>query len=87
MKKHQDKHHRLEASNGGGNTQDNISCVNSSEHVAWHIIFKNYHAKIKCQIINETWLDPDYKFICVEAEKYDEVVELLRICNLFGGLK
>lgn len=60
------KHHRKCRSNGGTNHQDNLSYVEEDQHRAWHRLFKNYPAHKIAEIINETWIDPQFKVVIVE---------------------
>lgn len=64
-KLHHDWHHRKPRSLGGKNTDDNMSHVSARKHQAWHTMFKNYDAKQIAKIINDIWLDPDYRFVVV----------------------
>lgn len=66
-KKHNHKHHRKPRSLGGNNSERNISKVNRDKHDAWHLLFRNYNPHQIATIINNVWLDPDYKFV-VEKE-------------------
>lgn len=67
------RHHRLPRSLNGNrhvvNGHNNISYVQQNHHRAWHNIFRNYTAQEICAIINDVWLDPNYKFICIPREK------------------
>lgn len=67
--KHLHKHHRKPRSIGGDNRKENISLVIPDQHSAWHYLFKNYDAPTIAAIINTTWLDPNYEFVCVKKEK------------------
>ena len=62
--KHNDFHHRRPRSKGGKTKDDNLSRVNKNKHIGWHILFKNYHPEIICQIINRVWIDPEFRFVC-----------------------
>ena len=69
------RHHRKCRSNGGSNHVTNISMVKSGKHESWHHLFKNFTAFKIAEIINEKWLDPDFKLIVVSAytgERMDE---------------
>ena len=70
------KHHRKPCSLGGTTCEDNISNVNIVQHTAWHILFYNLDAESICQTINRTWLDPEYKFLCVKRGKKEENQQL-----------
>ena len=45
-----------------------MSHVSVSKHRAWHTLFSNYDAQQIANIINEVWLDPQYKFIAVKKD-------------------
>ena len=57
-------HHKKCRSNGGYGGSNLIE-VNRESHEAWHKIFSNFEPYRIASIINEVWLDPDFKFICV----------------------
>jgi len=60
------KHHRKPQSQGGDDSERNISVVNQGKHEAWHRLFSNLHPEIIAIIINQVYLDPDYEFIVRE---------------------
>lgn len=59
------RHHRKCKSNGGTRIKRNISKVKPTEHKAFHILFSNKDTYGIAEILNETWIDPDYKLIVV----------------------
>lgn len=67
------RHHRKCRSNNGNchvvNGHKNIVYVPVKKHRFWHGLFENLSPQVICQIINDTWLDPDWQFICVRREK------------------
>lgn len=68
------RHHKKCRSRGGKryvNGHNNIVRVAVNKHRFWHGLFENLPAQEICAIINEIWLDPEYKFICVKREKGD----------------
>ena len=67
------RHHRRPRSLGGSSESSNISSVGVAEHRAWHTLFYNDEAQHICQIINDTWLDPDYEFICVPRNPENDI--------------
>ncbi len=71
------KHHRKPTSIGGKNEERNISLIPDYQHCAWHAIVSNHSAQTICFILNEKFIDPDFKFICVPEEKYDKARQLL----------
>lgn len=60
---HFDWHHRKPRSLGGKDNDENMSHVSVSKHRAWHNLFKNYSAEQIVKIINDIWIDPEYKLI------------------------
>ena len=72
------RHHRLPKSLGGSNSNRNISFVTQTQHRGWHTLFSNHTAPTICGIINEKWLDPAYKFICVPADKVDTINKYIK---------
>lgn len=63
QKKHNSWHHRKPRSLGGTRQKGNMSKVSSSKHEAWHTLFQNYTPEKIAQIINDVWLDPDFKLV------------------------
>lgn len=57
------RHHRKCKSNGGTFAKRNISRVKSSLHQAFHILFSNKNTYGIAQVLNDTWIDPDYILI------------------------
>lgn len=62
------KHHRRPRRLGGLTVPSNISHVSDKCHSAWHQLFNHMEAFDICDLINKIWLDPKYKFVCVERE-------------------
>jgi hypothetical protein len=62
---HDSRHHRKCRSNEGTNDKENIVYVSQVEHRAYHTLFANKDAYGIAQILNETWIDPDYKLMVV----------------------
>lgn len=60
---HDSVHHRKCRSNGGSNDERNKSLVTSVSHQAWHTLFGNSQPETIVQIINKTWLDPDWEVV------------------------
>jgi hypothetical protein len=58
-----EKHHRKCKSNGGTYAKRNISKVKPTEHQAFHILFKNLDTYGIVKLLNEVWIDPDFKLI------------------------
>jgi hypothetical protein len=72
MDRRTDRHHKKCQSKGGKryvNGHHNIVRVPVFKHQAWHTLFGNLSAQDICAIINQIWLDPEYKFICVKRER------------------
>lgn len=77
-KKHQlERHHRKPTSIGGKEEERNYSYIPNFQHQAWHAIVSNHSAQTICFILNEKFLDSDFKFICVPEAKYDEARQLV----------
>lgn len=55
------RHHRNPTSRGGSDSKQNISKVSPIAHKAWHVLFGNSLPSQICKIINDVWLDPNYK--------------------------
>lgn len=68
-KQYDTKHHRCPESLNGKSEQRNISIVPANKHRAWHLLFKNHPPNIIAEIINKTWIDPDYEIIVVLRKK------------------
>lgn len=66
-------HHRKPVSLGGTNIWNNLSRVTPVRHKAWHTLFSNNDVHRIAEIINESWLDSDYKFVVVKKGKTDAV--------------
>jgi hypothetical protein len=62
----ENRHHRRPRSRGGRTTPDNISFVPVVKHMLWHEMWGNMLPDEICARINEVWLDPAYKFVCVK---------------------
>ena len=71
------RHHRKPRSIGGTNSDNNIILLERDEHEAWHLLFGNKTAQEICNLINQKYLDPDYKFTCYRT--------LHRLCDDFWG--
>lgn len=56
-------HHRKPTSIGGTNQDRNISFIFENKHQAWHTLFGNMTAEDICCLINDIYLDPDFKFV------------------------
>lgn len=59
-------HHRKCKSNGGTRAKRNISRVKMTDHKAFHQLFSNRDTYEIARILNETWIDPDYRLIVVK---------------------
>lgn len=69
--KWQSRHHKRCVSNGGQlfeNGQCNISVVRKDDHAKWHDLFSNLLPPTICEVINQKWLDPRWKFVCIPAD-------------------
>ncbi len=66
------RHHRKCRSKGGkrfANGYRNLMRVPVAKHRSWHCLFENLSAHEICAIINEVWLNPEWKFICVKRKR------------------
>ncbi len=64
------KHHKKPKHLGGKSNKRNLSLLSPLQHTSWNIL-TNYNQLLPHQIaevINEKYLDPDYKFICVKRK-------------------
>jgi len=59
------RHHRKCKSNGGTFAKRNISLVKPTDHQAFHQLFSNEDTFGIADILNLTWIDPNYKLIVV----------------------
>lgn len=62
------KHHRKPKSIGGSNKAYNISRVPRGQHESWHNLFGNKTVPEIVAILNEVWIDPNYKLIYKEKK-------------------
>ena len=59
-------HHRKPISIGGSrHNAYNHSWIPENKHRAWHLLFGVLQPQIIAEVINQTYLDTDYEFICV----------------------
>ena len=62
------RHHRKCRANGGPNEASNIKMVTIKAHQCWHYLFKSFEAPVIASIINNNWLDKDWKLVAVRRE-------------------
>jgi hypothetical protein len=72
------RHHLRCRSNGGDNSDSNISIVSQNAHRAWHLLFSNMLPPTICHIINDKWLDRRWKLICVDIRHAEKVEKFLK---------
>jgi hypothetical protein len=72
------RHHKKSRSRGGDNSPQNISIVNAKQHTAFHLLHPNNHPQAICDVLNSTWIDPDYVLICVKKETVKGIQKLIR---------
>jgi len=65
----QTRHHRKPRSEKLNNDPTNISVVPEKQHNAWHSLFYDFKPERIVSIINNVWLDPDYKFFVYRKRK------------------
>lgn len=58
-----DRHHRKPRSRNGTDEKSNIVHVPKHYHRAWHQLFRNHSPECIAEIINSTWIDPDYYMV------------------------
>ena len=64
-----DPHHRRPQALGGQSNPENISIVPIKKHRAWHILFRNHPPEVIAEIINKTWLDPEFELVVIPRKK------------------
>lgn len=62
-------HHRKCKSHGGDSSPGNLVQVPDKKHQAWHLLFQNHPVSVIANIINQTWLDPDFELIVRRRQK------------------
>lgn len=65
--KNYSRHHRKPVALGGKTNDRNISIITEVEHRAWHSLFSCYDPHTIASIINDVFLDPDYKFVVIKS--------------------
>lgn len=82
ISKHLTKHHRKPRSLGGTSDSANISWVSNFQHQGWHAVASNHTAPTIAHLLNEKFLDPEYKFICVRSEDYKTLMKVMHQMRL-----
>jgi hypothetical protein len=72
MKEKRSLHHRRPKSLGGKTSRRNISNVSVVQHQAWHTLFGSREPEDIASYINAVWLDPAFRFVCVERVNLGE---------------
>lgn len=63
------KHHRIMRSHKKGvKDRRNVVVVRADHHQAFHLLFRNSYPHQIAEILNKTWIDPNYQFIVVRRE-------------------
>ena len=64
-------HHRKPKVHGGSGkiNSGNMVEVRVDEHRAFHLLFGTVHAKDIARILNDTWIDPEWKLVAVKKEE------------------
>ena len=57
----------------GGNNRENISTVPENKHAAYHLLFNEGRVDYIVQVLNNTWIDPEYELFFKRKEKVNEV--------------
>lgn len=65
------KHHRRPRHLGGGAfvPSGNLIKLPMEDHIAWHKLFGAMSAHEIATLINEKYLDPEFKMVCVQTKK------------------
>jgi hypothetical protein len=63
------RHHRRPRRHKGKTEPRNISAVRRKDHEAWHLLFNHQEPEVIAKMINDVWLDPDYKFVVLPRHK------------------
>ena len=66
-------HHRLPKSTGGSEEPINLAVVTIAKHRSYHHLFDTLPPEDVCIILNQTWIDPSKKLICVPDNVYFEL--------------
>ena len=61
------KHHRKCRSHGQGK-RGNVVLVRDDHHRAYHLLFADKFPWQVAEILNKTWINPEYQLICVSKE-------------------
>jgi hypothetical protein len=69
IRKGESRHHLRPRSRGGSDDLSNLSVVKQVDHDHFHAMFSNMLPPTICGLLNDKWLDPRWKFICVEVNK------------------
>jgi len=69
VKKMTDTHHRKPRSKGGDDSCGNIVTVSKTKHQHFHHLFYEGSPQKIANILNRTWIDPDYELIVVKKEQ------------------
>ena len=64
-----ERHHRKPRSRGGNGKWRNISKVDSRYHRAYHLLFCNMQPEEIAAVLNDVWIDPDYKLIAIRRQR------------------
>lgn len=68
MKTKHDRHHRKSKGSGGSNEPRNISVVPRNKHIAFHLLFGAGNPHEIARLLNQIWIDPDYRFVVIEKK-------------------
>lgn len=62
------RHHRRPRSQKGESSEKNISYVPQKLHEAYHLLFANNSVYRIVEILNEHWVDPDFKIVAIPKQ-------------------
>ncbi len=83
---HNNKHHRLPRSAGGGAGEGNLVTVPFHHHVAYHKLFHAHSPSSVAQQLNERWLPLSTVMVCVPTARITEALALLQAAGIIPGL-
>ena len=70
-------HHRCPKSKGGKNNPENLSMIPEKQHRGWHTLFHNYTPDVIARIINNVYLDPNYKLLALRNDQLKKAIEIV----------
>ena len=71
-------HHLKSRARGGTNDSSNLKRVDEKLHNNFHALFPNTHPEKICEVLNETWIDPDFILIAVKRDTVKSISKLIK---------